>query len=64
MWYKVYNAPLTNVNPSYSGSKTGDFPHEATTGLGLLHEVARKLSVPPKTLSLYVPQHLLAVHSG
>ncbi|KAK3865433.1 hypothetical protein Pcinc_028961 [Petrolisthes cinctipes] len=47
-----------------SGSKTGDFPHEATTGLGLLHEVARELSVPLKTLSLFVPQHILAVHSG
>ncbi|XP_071514464.1 WASH complex subunit 5 isoform X1 [Panulirus ornatus] len=47
-----------------SGGKTVDIPHEAVTGLALLLEVAKKMSVSVKTLSLYVPQHLLAAYNG
>ncbi|XP_042234662.1 WASH complex subunit 5-like isoform X2 [Homarus americanus] len=47
-----------------SSGKTADLPHETVTGIAVLQEVARKMSVSMKTLSLYVPQHLLAAHSG
>nr|XP_045581537.1 WASH complex subunit 5-like [Procambarus clarkii]XP_045581547.1 WASH complex subunit 5-like [Procambarus clarkii]XP_045581556.1 WASH complex subunit 5-like [Procambarus clarkii] len=47
-----------------SAGKTADLSHEIVTGLAVLQEVARKMSVSMKTLSLYIPQHLLAAHSG
>lgn len=50
--------------PPDSGGKTVDLPHETVTGLAVLQEVARKMSVSLKTLSLYVPQHLLAAYNG
>ncbi|KAG0724668.1 WASH complex subunit 5 [Chionoecetes opilio] len=47
-----------------SVNKGVELPHEATTGLAVLEEVAKKMSIPKKTLSLYVPKHLLAAHNG
>ncbi|XP_068228667.1 WASH complex subunit 5 [Palaemon carinicauda] len=47
-----------------SAGKTTDLPHEASTGLAILQAVAKKMVVSKKTLSLYVPQHLLGAHSG
>nr|XP_053642494.1 LOW QUALITY PROTEIN: WASH complex subunit 5-like [Cherax quadricarinatus] len=47
-----------------SAGKSADLSHEVMTGLAILQEVARKMSVSMKTLSIYVPQHLLAAHSG
>lgn len=47
-----------------SAGKTVELPHEAVTGLAILQAVAKKMVVSKKTLSLYVPQHLLSAHSG
>lgn len=47
-----------------STNKAADLPHEILTGLAVLQEVAKKMAVSKKTLSLYVPQHLLAAHIG
>ena len=48
----------------FSAGKTADLPQEALTGLVILQAVAKKMALSKKTLSLYVPQHLLAAHSG
>lgn len=47
-----------------NASKGVELPHETVTGLAILEEVAKKMSIPKKTLSLYVPKHLMAVHNG
>lgn len=62
---------LSNLSKSVSASfltsnanKAAELPQETMTGMAVLEEVAKKMSIPKKTLSLYVPKHLLDVHHG
>ncbi|KAK7066277.1 hypothetical protein SK128_025439 [Halocaridina rubra] len=52
------------AHTALSSAKTIDLPHESLTGLAILKEVAKKMAISEKTLSLYLPLHLLSAISS
>lgn len=64
-YYLVIALKTVSLSSLISNANKGaDLPQETVTGMAVLEEVAKKMSIPKKTLSLYVPKHLLAVHNG